>query len=64
VKEVDQDEFIYVELAFEAQRKFGGKVRDCTINLGEFIESVKLFVTTLRSYEIVIGMYWLESHDT
>ena len=46
-----------------AKQKVGGKVRDCKINLGEFIASVNIFVTTLGSYDIVIGMDWLESHD-
>jgi hypothetical protein len=63
VKEVEQDEFRYVELASGAKQKVGGKVKDCNINLGEFVASVNLFVTTLGSYDIVIGMDWLESHD-
>jgi hypothetical protein len=63
VKEVEQDEFRYVELASGAKQKVGGKVKDCNINLGEFVASVNLFVTTLGSYDIVIGMDWLESHN-
>jgi hypothetical protein len=63
VKVVEQDEFIYVELASGAKQKVGGKVRDCKINLDECVASVNIFVTTLGSYDIVIGMDWLESHD-
>jgi hypothetical protein len=50
-------------LTFGAKQKVGGKVKDCKINLGEFIASVNLFVTTLGSYDIVIGMDWLNSND-
>jgi hypothetical protein len=63
VKEVEQDEFRYVEMASGAKQKVGGKVKDCNINLGDFIANVNLYVTTLGSYDIVIGMDWLESHD-
>jgi hypothetical protein len=63
VKAIEQDEFRYVELAYRAKQKVGGKVNDCKINLGEFVASVNLFVTTLGSYDIVIGMDWLESYD-
>jgi hypothetical protein len=63
VKEVEDDEFRYVELPSRAKKKVGGKVSYCKINLGEFIASVKLFVTTLGCYDIVIRMDWLESPD-
>jgi len=63
VKEIRQDKFRYVELASRDKKKVGGKVKYCIDNLGEFVTSVNLFVTNLRSYEIVIGMDWLESHN-
>jgi predicted aspartyl protease len=63
VNEIEQDEFILVELASRAKKKVGGKVKDCIINLDEFLASVNLFFTTLGSYDIVIGMDWLESHN-
>ena len=44
-------------------KKFEGKVRDCKINLGEFITCVNLFVITLGSYDNVIRMDWLILHD-
>jgi hypothetical protein len=63
VKEVEQDEFKYVEMASGAKQKVGGKVTDCSLNLGDFVTKVDLYVTILGSYDIVIGMDWLESHD-
>jgi hypothetical protein len=35
----------------------------CALNLGEFVTRVNLYVTILGSYDIVIGMDWLESHE-
>jgi hypothetical protein len=63
VKEVEQDEFRYVEMASGAKQKVGGRVTDCRINLGDFVMKSDLYVTILGSYDIVIGMDWLESHD-
>jgi hypothetical protein len=63
VKVVEQDEFRYVEMASGAKQKVGGKVTDCSINLGDFVMKANLYVTILGSYDIVIGMDWLESHD-
>jgi len=54
VKVVEQDEFRYVQLASGAKQKVGGKVKDCHINLGDFVANVKIYVTTFGSYDIVI----------
>jgi hypothetical protein len=50
-------------MALGAKQKVGGKVMDCSINLGDFVTKFKLYVTILGSYDIVIGMDSLESHD-
>jgi hypothetical protein len=63
VKEVEQDEFSYVEMASGAKKKVGGKVTDCSLNLGDFVMKANLYVMILGSYDIMIGMDWLESHD-
>jgi hypothetical protein len=42
VKVVEQDEFRYVEMTYGAKKKVGGKVKDCNINLGDFIANVNL----------------------
>jgi hypothetical protein len=55
--------FRYVEMASGAKQKVGGKVKDCNNNLGDFVTSVNLYITILGSYDIVIGMDWLELHD-
>jgi hypothetical protein len=63
VKAVQQDEFSFMEMASGAKKKVGGKVTGCALNLREFITRVNLYVTILRSYDIVIGMDWLETHE-
>jgi hypothetical protein len=63
VKVVDQDEFRYVEMDLGAKQKVGGKVTDCSINLGYFVTKANLYVTILGYYDIVIGMDWLDLHD-
>jgi hypothetical protein len=35
----------------------------CTLNLGDFITKANLYVMILGSYDIMIGMDWLESHE-
>jgi hypothetical protein len=63
VKAVKQDEFSFMEMAFGAKQKVGGKVMGCALNLGEFVMRAKLYIKILGSYDIVIGMDWLESHE-
>jgi hypothetical protein len=63
VKAVEQDEFSFVEMASGAKQKVGGKVMVCALNLGEFVMRINLYVTILGSYNVVIGMDWLETHE-
>ena len=63
VKEVEQDEFSFVEMVSGAKQKVGGKVTGCALNLGEFVTRANLYIMTLGSYDVVIGMDWLESHE-
>jgi hypothetical protein len=63
VKAVEEDEFSFVEMALGAKQKVGEKVTGCVLNLGKFITRANLYVTILGSYDVVIGMDWLESHE-
>jgi hypothetical protein len=58
-----QDKFSFIERASEANQKVGGKVTGCAINQGEFVMRDNLYVTILGSYDVVIGMDWLETHE-
>jgi hypothetical protein len=63
VKAVKQDEFSLVEMALGEKQKVGGKVTCCSLNLGYFVTRSNLYVMILGSYDIVIDMDWLESHE-
>jgi hypothetical protein len=63
VKAVEQDEFIFVEMASGAKQKVGGKVTGYSLNLGEFVTRANLYIMILGSYDVVISMDWLESHE-
>jgi hypothetical protein len=57
VKEVEHDEFIFVEMASVAKQKVGGKVMGCNLNLREFVTRANLYITMiLGSYDVVIDM--------
>jgi len=51
-------------MALRAKNKVGGKVTTCILNLGDFVMKETMYVMILRSYDIVINMYWLESHES
>ena len=63
LKAVVQDKFSFMERASEANQKVGGKVTGWALNLGKFDMRVNLYVTILGSYDDVIGMDWLETHE-
>ena len=63
VKAVKQDEFRFVEMALGAKQKVGGKVMGCVLKLGDFLMRANLYVMILGSYDVMIGMDWLESHE-
>ena len=46
-----------------AKQKVGGKVMGWVLNLGEFFMRFNLYVTILGSYDVMIGMDWLEMHE-
>jgi hypothetical protein len=63
VKAAEQDEFSFVEMASRAKQKVEGKVTGRVLNLGYFVMRANLYVTILGSYDVVIGMDWLESDE-
>jgi len=63
VKAVKHNEFNFVEMASKAKQKVGGKVMGCTLNLEEFVTRANLYIIVLVSYDVVISMDCLESHE-
>jgi hypothetical protein len=62
-KAVKQYKFSFVEMDLGAKQKVVGKVTGCSHNLGEFFTRANLYVMTLGSYDVMIDMDWLESHE-
>jgi hypothetical protein len=63
VKAVEWDEFRFVEISLGSKNKVGEKVTRCSLNLGEFVTRANLYVMIFGSYDVVIDMDWLESHE-
>jgi hypothetical protein len=47
VKEIQQDEFRFVEMASRAKQRASGKVTLCILNMGEFVTEANLYVVIL-----------------
>jgi hypothetical protein len=39
------------------------KITGCSLDLREFVTRAILYITILGSYDVMIGMDWLESHE-
>ena len=50
-------------MASGAKQKVGGKVTGYTLNLGDFVTRANLYVMILGSYDVMIGMDWLEFYE-
>jgi len=62
MKTINQDDFNQVKMPSKIKQGVSQLVKDCEIDLGVYITRVSLYSTTLGSYDVVIGMDWLESH--
>ena len=51
-----------VQLATRTKRKIHDMVKGCSISINGVITSVDLNIIPLESYDILIGMDWLEKH--
>ena len=51
-----------VQLATSARRKVTSFVENCAVTMDQFETFVKINVLPLGSYDILIGMDWLEQH--
>eukprot|EP00253_Pinus_taeda_P028908 PITA_28908 len=58
----EQSNFRMVEMASGSQQSLGSMVRDCSVNIGGCHTKINLYSTTLGTYDLIVGMDWLESH--
>ena len=58
----EHDEFKQVEMASGEKQEVGPSVYNCIIDLGVCTTRFKVYVIALGTYDLIIGMEWLESH--
>lgn len=51
-------------MASGEQQPIGISVKECIVDLGVCSIKLKVYVTALGTYDLIIRMEWLESHQT
>jgi hypothetical protein len=58
----EHDDLKQVEMASGEKQVVGPSVDNCIVDLGVCTTRLKVYVTSLGMYDLIIGMDWLESH--
>jgi hypothetical protein len=58
----EHDDFKQVEMASGEKKEVGPSVDNCIVDLGVCITRLKVYVTALGEYDLIIGMDWLAAH--
>ena len=58
----EHDEFKQVEMDSREKQVVGPSIDNCLLDLGVCTTRLKVYITTLGMYDLIIGMDWLESH--
>jgi hypothetical protein len=56
-------DFKQVKMASEEKQAVGPSVDNCIVYLGVCTTRLKVYVTALGAYDLIIGMDWLEAHQ-
>jgi hypothetical protein len=56
------DDFKQVEMASGEKQAVGPSVDNCIVDLGVCTTRLKVYITALGAYDLIIGMDWLASH--
>jgi hypothetical protein len=56
------EDFKQVEIASGEKQAVGPSVNNCIVDLGVCTTRLKVYVTSLRVYDLIIGMDWLVAH--
>ena len=56
------DDFKQVKMASGEKQAVGPSVDNCIVDLGVCTTRLKVYITTLRAYDLIIGMDWLAAH--
>jgi hypothetical protein len=58
----EHDDFKQVEMASGEKQAVGPSVDNCIVDMGVCTTRLKVYVTALREYDLIIGMDWLAAH--
>jgi hypothetical protein len=58
----EHDDFKQVEMASGEKQAVVPSVDNCIVDLGVCTTRLKVYITALRAYDLIIGMDWLASH--
>jgi hypothetical protein len=58
----EHDDFKQVEMASGEKQAVGPSVDNCIVDLGVCTTRLKVYVTALGAYDLIIGMDWLAAH--
>jgi hypothetical protein len=58
----EHDDFKQVEMASGEKQAVGPSVDNCIVDLGVCTTRLKVYVTALGAYDLIIGMDWLATH--
>jgi hypothetical protein len=58
----EHDDFKQVEMASGEKQAVGPSIDNCLVDLGVCTTRLKVYVTSLGTYDLIIGMDWLEAH--
>jgi hypothetical protein len=58
----EHDDFKQVEMASGEKQVVGLGIDNCIVDLGVCTTRLKVYVTALGAYDLIIGMDWLETH--
>jgi hypothetical protein len=56
------DDFKQVEMALGEKQAVGPSVDNCIVDLGVCTTRLKVYVTALGAYDLIIGINWLSTH--
>jgi hypothetical protein len=59
----EHDDFKQVEMALGEKQAVGPNVNNCIVDLGVCTTRLKVYVTALGTYDLIIGMDWLAAHQ-
>jgi hypothetical protein len=59
----EHGDFKQVEMALGEKQAVGPSIDNCIVDLGVCTTRLKVYVTVLGAYDLIIGMDWLEAHQ-